>query len=468
MSDNNQQITDKIILKATLKSVSPFLVGKGGGDEADVDTIMQNGKPYIPASSLAGALRARVHKNYEVKNEVQENYFWGTKSQDNSENISQSHIIFQDLLPNENAKITVRDGVRIVNKTGVAELGAKYDYQCVEPGIVFPFSAEITIRKGFEKDFFKQMAQTIGVVLKEDFRIGAFTTTGFGRMECVDFNIYHFKFPGNATNWFQYLNEGTLPENTKRNDIKAFPKREDQAFQITANFNINNALMVGTYGINPNEADKKHIRSNNEPVLPGKSIKGALRHRALKILKTLTIPDPESKLKKLMGWVNPDSKEEAQKSRLFIEEAKLQNVEYQLQNRIKIDRFTGGAMSGALFNSEPVWKKDGQSVTLNFKIEQFKDEEAGLLLLLLKDLWNEDLPIGGEKNIGRGILSGIDAEIKYRGNTVKLVKQQDGLSLSNKEEREELEAFVSALNKLKEKETEANYTKWQHIPLNTQ
>ena len=35
-----------------------------------------------------------------------------------------------------------------------------------------------------------------------------------------------------------------------------------------------------------------------------------------------------------------------------------------------------------------------------------KDSEIGLLLLLLKDLWTGDLPLGGESSVGRGRLTG--------------------------------------------------------------
>jgi len=40
---------------------------------------------------------------------------------------------------------------------------------------------------------------------------------------------------------------------------------------------------------------------------------------------------------------------------------------------------------------------------------------VGLLLLLLKDLWTGDLPLGGESSVGRGRLKGKTASLVYSG-----------------------------------------------------
>ena len=40
--------------------------------------------------------------------------------------------------------------------------------------------------------------------------------------------------------------------------------------------------------------------------------------------------------------------------------------------------------------------------------------EKGLLMLLLKDLWAQDLPVGGEVSVGRGQLQGVCATIVDR------------------------------------------------------
>ncbi len=70
-------------------------------------------------------------------------------------------------------------------------------------------------------------------------------------------------------------------------------------------------------------------------------------------------------------------------------------------------------MKSALFDTQPLWprKKKDEQVVIRIKIMDYKDWEAGLALLLLKDLWNGDLPLGGDKSIGRGVLQGLRAQI---------------------------------------------------------
>lgn len=82
-----------------------------------------------------------------------------------------------------------------------------------------------------------------------------------------------------------------------------------------------------------------------------------------------------------------------------------------VQARVSIDRFTGGALDGALFTEKPIFGVNGVVVTLNLRLINPEPGEIGLLLLALKDLWTGDLPIGGERSIGRGRLQGIKADL---------------------------------------------------------
>ncbi len=85
-----------------------------------------------------------------------------------------------------------------------------------------------------------------------------------------------------------------------------------------------------------------------------------------------------------------------------------------VQSRIKIDRFTGGAYPTALFSEQPVFAKDDTELTLYLELLSPKDYEIGLLLLLLKDLWTGDLPLGGEISVGRGRLRGRSATLSWK------------------------------------------------------
>ncbi|HMP95235.1 MAG TPA: RAMP superfamily CRISPR-associated protein, partial [Phnomibacter sp.] len=202
------------------------------------------------------------------------------------------------------------------------------------------------------------------------------------------------------------------------------------AFQILATFRLKSALMIGASGGAKSDADKASIQSNGHYVIPGKSIRGAIRQRARRILAIwkqqgiqLSAADGKDLTSGPFGFVKQDgtNQENAGRGLIRVEEATISKdaAKPMLQNRIRIDRFTGGVIDGALFNSEPVWTTDKEDLQLTFTMDSFskvKDESTQklykkLLLMLLKDLWTGDLPIGGEKNIGRGVLQGKKATI---------------------------------------------------------
>ena len=114
-----------------------------------------------------------------------------------------------------------------------------------------------------------------------------------------------------------------------------------------------------------------------------------------------------------------------------------------LQSRNRIDRFTGGTMDSALFTEEPVWQKEAGKPVLHihYEIVRPSKEEAGLALFLLKDLWTGHLVVGGEKSIGRGLLSGVSAVISYEGKRYCI----EGKGKVTEGNAEELEACAKAL-----------------------
>lgn len=429
---DNHRIKGKIIIKACLKNTSPLLIGKGAGDSADHEVMqLPDGRPYIPASSLAGSVKQfmQSHGLGEFNN-----HLWGKTGRE-EKNPLQSHVRFDDLVP-DNFDLTFisrRDGVKINHTTGIAEEGKKYDYNLIEPRLVFPFQAEITIRQNMKLDEVMAFVANLKAVMHHSaFRLGAFTNTGFGKFTCTDFHAYHFDFPANSTQWFEFIKSGEL--NFPEMEVVESPQIvQAGSFSIEAVFRLKTSLIIGSYGIKGDEPDKSQLKSKDGHVLPGKSIRGAIRHRAVKILNTLGEEKAEDRIKCLFGHVD-EKKNEQKKGRLRIEEFLFQDdeVEPMVQNRIRIDRFTGGVIDGALFNSEPIWTKGQEAIKLTFTIlKEAQPEERKLLMLLLKDLWMEDLAIGGEKNVGRGILIGLKASIYKEGDLiVKFQRNGDGPGLT--------------------------------------
>lgn len=423
------KIKAKYIIRASLKSVSPFLIASGESEEADKDAVLlPNGQPYIPASSIAGVLRHLFDK--KGIDEKVSKYLWGTKASDNED--FQSHLIIDNLVPVSETEISIRDGVKINSEKGTAEEGSKYDYQLVEPEVAFNFQAEATLREEIDESEFDDAIIFLGKLLQsKELRIGALSGFGFGKLNCEDIEIYKFNFPDDADAWFAFVETDKLSRIWKKrenlgNEIQLIKNQ----FKIKGQFKLKTSLLTATYGVDPTQPDKTQLMSNEKFVLSGKSIKGALRHRALKIWST-QMPKKlaEKKLKEMMGWVeseNPDEK--ASKSRLRVEEAIInrETAIAQEQPRIKINRFEGGAIPSALFSSEAIWNKNDREFEIMLTLNEYQPEEAVLLLQLLKDLWTGDLAIGGEKNIGRGLLIGKSAEILWDENRIKFQSDKEG------------------------------------------
>ena len=116
-------------------------------------------------------------------------------------------------------------------------------------------------------------------------------------------------------------------------------------------------------------------------------------------------------VERLFGYMPTPREKHKQKqiSKVIFEEAIIEGDYRSLvQNRVAIDRFTGGAFESALFAEQPVF---GGRATIQFAVKEADEAEIGLLLLVLKDLWTGYLPVGGEASVGRGRLQGQTAVI---------------------------------------------------------
>ena len=90
-------------------------------------------------------------------------------------------------------------------------------------------------------------------------------------------------------------------------------------------------------------------------------------------------------------------------SRAWIEEKLVKNVKSRWQDRVAIDRFTGGSLQNALFNEKPIFPKESTPhLKLKLTLEEPDDAEIGLLFLTLRDFWHGHAALGGETSNGRG------------------------------------------------------------------
>lgn len=453
------------VLRGKITLLSPAIIGSGANEETDFDLLSDGeGNPFIPGTSIAGVFRS-ICQNYFNDNEIKK-LFGFTEGN----NARASLLLFSDM-PIQEAKIGKRTGVKIDNRLGRAEEKHLYEYQVIERGN-FDLKIEAKTENDDDKKLVEKAFRCFYELLKEKIRLGAKTNSGFGVIGINQSDkIEYFQLDlANIDKLIRWLNKEYKEEDQIKFENLTYVQRWlCRKLLVKAEFKLKTSLIIRDYSVNPDLPDAVSLKSGDDYIISGTSIKGALRSRAEKILNTLGNDEKktEEMLNDLFGYVIVMKGEEnniqsgaksgqnrqvekAKKGRLRVNEVKLENYSAEQQTRIKIDRFTGGALGGALLEEMPVFAtEDGKPFTIEIEVENYKDWEAGLLLLLLKDLWTGDLPVGGEKSIGRGVLEGCQAEIIFRneqGETkYSIIKKEKEILITNNDS-EQGEEIISKLN----------------------
>jgi CRISPR/Cas system CSM-associated protein Csm3 (group 7 of RAMP superfamily) len=289
---------------------------------------------------------------------------------------------------------------------------------------------------------------------------------GFGRCKVKAWQVWQFDLTQDdkRLEWllFDHWCTELSPERETHSSIAtalgvSLDEEEDRRnrFLIHATFKLVGSLLIRSGQDTPGRApDVVHLKShqpgktNAVPVLSGTSLAGGLRHRAERIINTLE--KPTSIIDEVFGTdFSKDKSKQAKASRLVVHEKVIEDATELVQNRIAINRFTGGAYHGALFDEQPIFGGDETLVTIELELRKPEEYEIGLLLLLLKDLWTSDLPVGGESAIGRGRLQGKDATLtQYQRDEEKKLQEKETWTIAQVGENQPLE--VSEAGRLEE------------------
>lgn len=481
----NKYLSGKIIIDGIITLRSPMLIGCGEDANTDIDVIRdKTGAPFIPATSFVGVLKQRCSEVYgighrssrQVLSKKEFAYIFG--DHDDSD-IIPSLLSCSDLcLLTGGNVVEARDGVKIDCKTGIAEDKGKYDYEVVAAGSKFKLKIEIDLFSDLENDIsaekIKGVGGTILKILKKGIRIGVKTNSGFGRtaLEAGRIFLLDFNRKEDVTAWltgdgFKERKDESALIGGHNIDVN------ENCFVIDISLDIKNSFIIRSYSNEPDDPDATHLKSGGRYVISGTSIKGALMARAERIARTIADNNKIS-CEKINAYINvlfgnsfESSRETGGKkvkidipSRVIVEEVVINDVCSEIQSRIKIDRFTGGVINTALFDSMPVFPLGNDSSIKNFTItvKNATDMDKGLMLLLLKDLWAGNLAIGGEKNVGRGVFAGKGATIKNlfqkensddgRGREIKFFN----ISEISEDDKKQMQGFVKKLNELPEDE----------------
>jgi CRISPR/Cas system CSM-associated protein Csm3 (group 7 of RAMP superfamily) len=464
-AEASREIVYRVVAEGQLVLETPTHFGTGAqtGTELIILQDEVDGSPLLPGASQAGALRhylLRREKGYHVADDsskTQKTFatqlFGEALDKDRGE---QSRIITYDAHGTVGI-LGIRDGVKIDGQYRSADEGALFSVQVWPEGTTFELHIELYICEGDDADKLKQaFAVLLQAISDGEIPLGARKHRGYGRCRVATWQVYEYDLirPDGFLAWVM----GKPTADTAANFLKKADGFADnrERVKLSATFALCDSLMIRS---SAELVDNVHLKNaKGEPVLSGTSITGALRARALKIAKTSFKSDAEGEalVDDMFGLHGDKAKTGKQltASRIHIEETTVTAADMtHIQNRVKIDRFTGGAYETALISEQPAFATQQTQVKIKLELQYPANDgeqvnvrqQTGLLLLLLKDLWTEDLPLGGESSTGRGRLKGVSGQLMIGNANSPEIYEFNERGLENPNQAYKLQTYVDEL-----------------------
>lgn len=378
--------------EAHLTALSPI---RSGGSEGDTDAILRSaeGRAFIQGPSLTGALRDWIkNSDYRDLNTVLFGPDRDTPLSDSRE--GDGALVISDLVFEAGAEEQSRPRLRIDGATGAARQGAKFSVTGLAAGTQGRFTL-LWFGSGQGSRQQQAVEAALAAMNAGDIRLGAQKSNGFGRVGLA-VTVRHFDMTDSADRkaWIADSPEGEpLP----------LPRRAESRFvRFTVKGLLPNVLIKAEASVSGGGTTFVNIRENGKPLIPGSSVKGAVHARAGSIERQLC--DSLTITERLFGREARDG-DNGSAGTLRFSDADLSRGSETKISRIRINKFTGGVMRGALFSEQPL----SAPVTISIAAP---DDPAGcaLLLFALRDLGLGLYNLGSGGSIGRGQLTG--AEIR--------------------------------------------------------
>lgn len=440
----------RFLARIIIEAKTPLNIGSGNkGIKSDSLVLRDiNDLPFIPGTTIAGLLRHTLGNDadkYMGSQEMGSPLIFTEAKMLDSDGTVLDGIIPQEKLNSEFLanfrQLPIRQHAKIGDR-GATVKGGKFDEEIVLKGVRFCFEMELLSDNDNDTKF-KDILNTLN---SDTFRIGSGSRSGFGEIEVVGSQCQFKKI--NLENPEQ--KEWYLKKSSSLSEIWQDAETIKQETVKTKNWttyeiqlNPIDFMLFGS-GFGNDKADMTFVRESfvdwgttpamvkdREQVIliPASSVKGALSHRLAfhynKLKKIFADDLPEGK--KIDDFVGKNN--EAVKA-VFGSEGekglggKMQNKQRgnvlmsdiiqeatassKILNHVSIDRYSGGAIDGALFNEETLYAK-GQSFNLKLIVnnDAFKDEDVKTAFEnTLRDLCSGMLPLGGGVNRGNGCFIG--------------------------------------------------------------
>jgi len=417
------------VVTGDLEFESPVLMAVTPEIDTVDSTILRDektGRPKLTGATLAGALRshlADVIAGYRKEEPADVCKIFGSSHGDDSG--FQSVLITFDSLAKDGYTTEIRDGVALDSESRTAEEHKKFTVEMLSAGATFPLRFELLVEADSdEQELLTYLVTALEGLENGDIRFGTRKSRGLGKCKVRRWRVKRYNLT-TQEGWLEWLatDHGAPLEHIGAEErLRPLIEEEFGAslgvltdarhyalFEIS--LRIEGGLLIRSPGLTPDAPDVSHLEtrtsgSKSSPIISGTSLAGALRNASLRVAQAARMKqgDAEAWINKLFGpRIGEDKRDTPSASRVIVEEAVVEDSIFLQPTRVKIDRFTGGAMEARLFTEEPVY---GGVFRSRIIVKDPKKEEIGLLLLCFRDLITGEVPIGGSASAGRGTVTG--------------------------------------------------------------
>ncbi len=360
-----------------------------GGADGAVETVLRDwtGRPFVQGTSLAGALRDWLADRDPDKVEP----LFGSQAQGGS-------LMVSDGLFEVAAEQQTRPRLRIDGATGTADDGGKFDVAHIAAGTKLTF----TLTWLGSEEMLEQtgaVEQMLAALHAGEIRLGAQKTNGFGRVSLtVQKRSYRMEDAGDRAAWLEDREDGTpltLPALTLGGQVVfTLTGRADSILVKAGAREMRSSPKGGNRNVTV------PLRENGRAILPGSSVKGAVRARVTAIAELLGME--KAVTEELFGRMNRrgENPDNGLPGKVRFEDAVLSGKSQEI-SRIRINRFTGGVIRQGLFVEEPIRSE----ITLRITLPGGEARGCGLLLYALRDLGLGLYNLGSGGAVGRGYLA---------------------------------------------------------------
>lgn len=401
----------RYIAHITFETDTPLKVGSNASDFLQDSPVQKdwNNLPMILGTSIAGILRKEF-------NESEANSIFGEDEGSkvifsNALLLDEKNRVNETLLLEKSPFLKIFDNLPIREHTVITTKGVsdnKFDEEVVYKGTRFKFSIEVLDEKEIFQEILKKLKQS-------HIRFGGGSTKGFGKFKILEITTQKFTQDdyynyGSSLNHQLETIEDLESINSTNYTVYTLKIKPDDFFMFGSGFGDSDADATPVYEQIVDYENKK--LSNKMVLIPASSIKGAISHRTTfhyNKIKGNTIENDNGidVLKEIFGEAKNSKKDiYGSKGKLLISDCFKKNKnEVKTFDHVSIDRFTGGALDGALFQEKTIAQKDEWGIEILLE-KGIDSDSITAFEKSLDDICSGMLALGGATTKGHGIFSG--------------------------------------------------------------